>query len=233
MDWYGRIDGGGGDLAGFIGARAPGTVTAVGICSLDGRAALDGVSGALGDPADRALLAGLREGADAILVTAGTVAAEDYGPAAIPVAVVTGSLSPDPAARLFRPGPGQAAPLLLTTAPAAGDGAAPRWRRRRARLTAAGAEVLELPGTAPGQLIAALAARGLRRVLLEGGPSLYAAFLAADAVDELFLTIAPVTAGSGPSLLGAAESAPRRFTRTGLAASDSHVFLRYGRRRAG
>lgn len=49
MDWYGRIDGGGGDLAGFIGARAPGTVTAVGICSLDGRAALDGVSGALLD----------------------------------------------------------------------------------------------------------------------------------------------------------------------------------------
>jgi hypothetical protein len=42
---------------------------------------------------------------------------------------------------------------------------------------------------------------GLRRVSCEGGPTLNAALLAADAVDEVFLTLAPaLVAGDGPRL---------------------------------
>jgi riboflavin biosynthesis pyrimidine reductase len=50
------------------------------IATVDGAAALHGRSGALGGPADKALFALLRSLADVILVGAGTVRAEGYGP---------------------------------------------------------------------------------------------------------------------------------------------------------
>jgi len=55
----------------------------------------------------------------------------------------------------------------------------------------------------------ALAARGLRLGLLEGGPHLVGAMAAANAVDELFLTIAPQLIGRPPELgrLGLVEGA--------------------------
>lgn len=51
-----------------------------------------------------------------------------------------------------------------------------------------------------------LAERGLSRVLCEGGPQLMAAMVAADAVDELCLTIVPtVVGGPGPRVLSTPE----------------------------
>jgi riboflavin biosynthesis pyrimidine reductase len=44
-------------------------------------------------------------------------------------------------------------------------------------------------------LLAALAARGMRRILTEGGPMLLGAFIERGLLDELCLTIAPYLVG--------------------------------------
>src|SRR5436190_8332044 len=48
----------------------------------------------------------------------------------------------------------------------------------------------------------ALAAEGVRSLLLEGGPTLATAFLEVGLVDKLLLFVAPVLAGAGPLVLG-------------------------------
>lgn len=48
----------------------------------------------------------------------------------------------------------------------------------------------------------ALAVEGVQSLLLEGGPTLATAFLAAGLVDKLLLFVAPVLAGDGPRVLG-------------------------------
>jgi diaminohydroxyphosphoribosylaminopyrimidine deaminase/5-amino-6-(5-phosphoribosylamino)uracil reductase len=48
----------------------------------------------------------------------------------------------------------------------------------------------------------ALAAEGVQSLLLEGGPTLATAFLAAGLIDKLQLFAAPIVAGEGPHLLG-------------------------------
>ncbi len=57
------------------------------IVSVDGGTSWGGVSGALGGPADKALFSVLRSLTDVVLVAAGTMRAEHYGPAMIPVPV--------------------------------------------------------------------------------------------------------------------------------------------------
>jgi diaminohydroxyphosphoribosylaminopyrimidine deaminase/5-amino-6-(5-phosphoribosylamino)uracil reductase len=52
----------------------------------------------------------------------------------------------------------------------------------------------------------ALAVEGVQSLLLEGGPTLASAFLAAGLVDKLLLFVAPVLAGSGPRALGDLEA---------------------------
>jgi diaminohydroxyphosphoribosylaminopyrimidine deaminase/5-amino-6-(5-phosphoribosylamino)uracil reductase len=57
-----------------------------------------------------------------------------------------------------------------------------------------------------------LAGEGVQSLLLEGGPTLAAAFFAADLVDKLLLFVAPVVSGEGPPLVAALPS-PRALTR--------------------
>jgi diaminohydroxyphosphoribosylaminopyrimidine deaminase / 5-amino-6-(5-phosphoribosylamino)uracil reductase len=52
----------------------------------------------------------------------------------------------------------------------------------------------------------ALAAEGVQSLLLEGGPTLAAAFLAEDLVDKLLLFVAPTLSGIGPHVLGELEA---------------------------
>ena len=54
----------------------------------------------------------------------------------------------------------------------------------------------------PAELLAELFDRDVRRVLLEGGPTLAAAFLRAGLVDEAVVHLAPKLLGAGPSLVG-------------------------------
>ena len=64
-----------------------------------------------------------------------------------------------------------------------------------------GVEVLALPLTdgqlAPTAILTALAARGMRRVLIEGGADTVSRFLAAGCLDRLHVIVAPIIIGSG------------------------------------
>ena len=79
---------------------------------------------------------------------------------------------------------------------------------RRGRVPA-GARVLDDAAPAhvsraagPAELLAELYDRDVRRVLLEGGPQLAAAFLRAGLVDEAVVHLAPKLLGAGPALVG-------------------------------
>ncbi len=201
------------------------------VSSVDGAVSVDGRSGGLQTPADQQLFGLLRQLCDVVLVGAGTARAEDYGGARRPtrgrdtpppIAVVTGSADLDPAARLFTDT--TVPPIVLTTA------AAPEGRR--AAITAAGGEVVLLDELTPRHLLAELGRRGLHRVLCEGGPGLFGDFLAADAVDELCLTVAPIAAGgtAGRISRGPAGAAPQQLDLAGAVRDDDGtLLLRYRR----
>src|SRR5439155_1473649 len=104
------------------------------------------------------------------------------------------ALAPDTWRRLLRRSAADAglSPLygpLLAAPTAAGDdhvAKAPVLRLPRAR------EGLDI-----GAVLATLAARGLRRILVEGGGITVSRFLAAGALDRLHVTVAPLLIGSG------------------------------------
>jgi diaminohydroxyphosphoribosylaminopyrimidine deaminase/5-amino-6-(5-phosphoribosylamino)uracil reductase len=58
-----------------------------------------------------------------------------------------------------------------------------------------------------GEELTALAAEGVQSLLLEGGPTLAAAFLAADLIDKVLVFVAPTLSGEGPAALAALPSA--------------------------
>ena len=79
-----------------------------------------------------------------------------------------------------------------------------------------------------------LAARGIRQVLVEGGPTLLGAFFAANLVDEVFLTLVPKIFGSAPgktiSMVEGVLLSPqkvKRFKLVGMQKAGDEVFLRY------
>lgn len=183
------------------------------VATVDGSATADGVSGSLGGPADLRVFDLLRRFADVVLVAAGTVRDEGYGAMRLndadvawrrdhgmpghPVfAILSGSLSLDPASTVFTEGPVR--PIVLTTR--AADHA------RRAALEAV-ADVVDCgadddPDTVDAGVIRrVLADRGLGRVHCEGGPTLFGMLTAADEVDELCLTTSPALEGGvGPRI---------------------------------
>ncbi len=161
--------------------------------SLDGRiAATGGNSFWISGQADINHTHRLRALCDAVVVGAGTVRADDpllttrHCPGPSPLRVVI-----DPARRLgagFRVFQDGRPTLLLCTEGGAG------------RLGTA--EVAVLPRADDGGIDLAacraeFAARGLRRVLVEGGGRTVSRFLAAGALDRLHVTVAPLLLGSG------------------------------------
>ena len=214
------------------------------VSSIDGAVSADGTSAGLGTPADKRLFGVLRELADVILVGAGTVRAENYGGARVtaerrarrrergqadvpPIAVVTASADIDPASRLLTDT--TTAPLILTTADAPRD--------RKAGLEAAGARVLALGESTvpPAAILDTLHGLGLARVLCEGGPGLFGQLLAADAVDELCLTTAPLlVAGTAPRIAFSPDAAPTAMRRAHLLGDEDGTLLaRWVRERNG
>ena len=71
---------------------------------------------------------------------------------------------------------------------------------------------LELRSGAIDDELCALAADGVQSLLLEGGPTLAAAFFQADLVDKVVLFVAPVVSGEGPRFVGGVTS-PRTLSR--------------------
>lgn len=133
----------------------------------------------------------LRALADAVIVGAGTAAADDprlttrLVPGPDPVRVVidpSGRLSPG--LGVFRDG---AAPTLHAVA-------------GRARSAVPETDTLRLPpdrASQPGAIVAGLAARGLATLFVEGGGVTVSAWVLAGLLDRLHLAVAPVLIGEG------------------------------------
>jgi riboflavin biosynthesis pyrimidine reductase len=203
------------------------------VASVDGAASLDGRSGGLSGDADRLVFSVLRSLADVILVGAGTARAEGYRPvrdsevwAALragrapvpPIAVITGKLDLNEDAPLLA---GAAARTIVLTTEAA-----PPARRaavaRHADVVVAGREAV-----APAAAVGALAARGYRRVLVEGGPGLLGQITAAGLLDELCVTVSPVLEGGHAGrIMAAPQGRPGAATGLRLAhVLEDHGFL--------
>ncbi|MCY3786356.1 MAG: dihydrofolate reductase family protein [bacterium] len=211
-------------------------VTMCMVTSVDGAVSVQGRSGALGGPADWAVLSALRGRADAIVVGAGTARAEDYGPLTLAaparerrlargqapeplLAVVSASGALDPTARLFS-GPRPRLYLPESAPP-----------QRRAALEAVADVRTAGVATVEAEAVTAdLAAEGRTLVLLEGGPRLNACFAAADLIDEFCITRSPLLAGGGPGLIDAGPLATRDLLLDRLLVADGMVFARYLRR---
>lgn len=217
------------DIEALIGPTlSPGApeLRAVTANTLFGAFARRGTSGELGNDTDGNLIAGLREWADVILVGAGTVQAEDYGPAATPMAVVSRSLKVDASLGIFH----GSRPMVLAPERSLIDAAlAPRARA----LIDAGAEVHSTGDGEPADIVTTLRRLGFPRILCEGGPSLYAAMLGADLIDVLHLTVDPsISNQDGPFGLELPGGAPfvRRFALEDASVDeDSMLFCRYRR----
>jgi riboflavin biosynthesis pyrimidine reductase len=190
------------------------------IASVDGATAVDGVAGGLANQADKDLLALLRKLADVVLVGAGTVRAEGYGPSRVPIAVVTRSCKLDWDSRLFTAQVARPVVLTVATAPAEARARAAEV----ADVVVAGERDVDLPGA-----VDALGERGWRKVLCEGGPTLNGQLAAAGLLDELCLTLSPRMVGGtskrildGPLLPG-----PPTYTLASACEQDGFLFLRY------
>lgn len=192
------------------------------VASLDGSTAVDGSSGGLSSEHDSAVLLRMREVADVILVGAGTAAGEGYGPPSdgTRIGVVTGRGSVDTSTELFTSGAG----FVVTTESATFD-------ERGVDVLRCGADDVDL-AAAVRRLGEVCPSASL--VQLEGGPTLNGAFAAADLLDELNLSIAPlVVGGDGPRLTSGAPALTRRHELVQLVVDDdSFAFSRWRRRRS-
>lgn len=206
----------------LIGLDRPTELRAVAVTTANGAARVDGDTGTMGNATDTALLLGLRDWADVVLVGAGTVIAEDYGGSPTPLAVVTRRLSLDPGARLFAEG----SPLLLVPRPSLDD---PALAHRRAILTAAGATLVSTGAGTAEDIVTTLHSLGHHRITCEGGPGMYSQLFRADLVDVLHLTVDPVLHSPADMQLLRGDVHRRLALDHLTATADGTVFLRYRR----
>lgn len=183
------------------------------ITSLNGAAAGgDGTSDTLTSAVDRTILRAIRDDADLVLVGAQTVRAEGYVlPRTALLAVVTrnGNLG----GHRFAPRGDAAHTRVLIVCP---EGS-PAHRDGVQLGDGLVAEIVPIPlREAPGDeghdldphaIIAALAERGHRRIVCEGGPRLAAQFVAAGAIDEFCITVAPTVEAGAHALFAVSPGA--------------------------
>ncbi|GCE76443.1 riboflavin biosynthesis protein RibD [Cellulomonas biazotea] len=147
--------------------------------TLDGRvAAADGTSRWITSDVARHHAHDLRAEVDAIAVGTGTVLADD----------------PTLTARNAAGEPHSSQPLRVVV----GHRDVPAG----ARLHGPGGELVHVRTHDPAEVLRVLGEREVRHLLVEGGPTLAAAFLRAGLVDEVHAYVAPVLLGSGPSAVG-------------------------------
>jgi riboflavin biosynthesis pyrimidine reductase len=77
--------------------------------------------------------------------------------------------------------------------------------------------------------VKALRARGLHRILCEGGPTLFGSFIEADAVDDLCITISPSLEGRDARRIAEGEAPPRDMHLSTVLRSGDTLLLRYTR----
>ena len=194
------------------------------IVSVDGGTSWNGMSGALGGAADKALFGVLRSLTDMILVASGTMRAEHYGPVkgTAGIAVVSQRCDFDWSSPFFQDATTR--PIIVTVA------SADEGNRKRASEVAeviiAGEDSVDLT-TAVMQL----GARGAKTILAEGGPTLNGELAQAMLLDELCVTLSP-TLASGDSkrlLVGSALDQLARLQLHMICEADDYLFLRYRR----
>ncbi len=191
------------------------------VTSLDGSVSLGGKSGGLGNPNDLDVLLTMRDLADVVLVGAGTVSGEGYGPPKSPnkrIGVITNSGRVDVGTDLFVSGSG------FLIAPESAD------------IDEARVEVLRV-GVTSVDLTEAVSRLGevmpaVRHAHAEGGPHLNAGLLAADLIDELDLSLSPrLVGGAGSRMIAGAPELERHLELAHLLADDDgFVFSRWVRR---
>lgn len=202
------------------------------ISSADGGATYAGRSGGLGSETDQQVLAMLRDHADVVLVGAGTIRTEGYGP-----------FSPGAERQARRRADGRApTPRLAVVGRANAWTGQERWLTDAALpplLITTRADAADLPGcetVITGETsvslhttLAALADRGLASVLCEGGPALLGKLVGEDLLDELCLTVSPLLVGPGPGRIvgGNGWSDSHRMRLTDLLEDEGLVFCRY------
>jgi riboflavin biosynthesis pyrimidine reductase len=207
------------------------------VTSIDGRAQLAGKAEGLSGRADRRLLQLHRAAYDAVGSGAGTLRADDFyshlpadlaarrvaaGRHPQPTAVVIAGVGPVPADRRWFSHADQPRILVVGGGPAMGE--------------PPGTELLVAPTDQPepGWVLERLAERGIRSLLLEGGPTTNAAFLAADLIDELYWTIGARLLGTDALPMIAPISGgspwgehPREGGLVSIYRSSDELFLRY------
>jgi riboflavin biosynthesis pyrimidine reductase len=217
-------------------APVPGRPRTVGVmvASVDGHAAVNGRSGPLGGPEDRAVFRGLRSRADALLVGSGTLNAERYSTTLDPphrrereaaglppeplLATITRSFALAEDLPLLHEPLTRAVVYTETTPPYAVD--------------PSHVDVVQLPAATPRAALEDLARRGVARVNCEGGPSLLAALARDEVLDELLVTVSPLLVGGDDALtmlrgeLGR-DGRPLPMTLRGVWRGGDVLFLHY------
>jgi riboflavin-specific deaminase-like protein len=206
------------------------------VATADGRAAIDGRAGPVGDPIDRALFLGLRTQVDCVMVGGATLRAERYGHL-----VRTPGLRAEREAQGLAPEP--IGCVLTRTMDLPWDTSL--WTDPASRVALytsshhnpppCAAEVT-LHRMAEAELTVDRVVRSLRAdhavrsVLCEGGPTVNRELLAAGVLDELFLSLEPKLVGGGdaPTIVAAPPLAPpARLELVSILEGDDVLFLRY------
>ncbi|MBA2523950.1 MAG: dihydrofolate reductase family protein [Solirubrobacterales bacterium] len=224
-------------LAGFdpralAGSERPYTYTNFAL-TVDGRATMEGQAGPIGSPTDTEMLVGLRTGAEAVMIGAGTLRVERYGRMITdpnrralrerrglphdPLAVlISGRLDLPWDAPIFTCGAGRI--LIFTAADEEPPETATSLRVVRHKGRVDLAEALRYLRTE----------RGIRSLLCEGGPRLHAELLAADLIDELFVTTGPkIAGGTGPGLFAELGEGRVDLELAWLLREQSELYARY------
>lgn len=186
------------------GEQRPYTVANL-VATVDGRAAFQGRSTALGDDGDRELFLGLREHVDAVFAGTRTLRTERYG-----------RLLSSPERRERRVRAGYPPEPLACVVTRSGEVPAevPLFSEPEARIVIFSAGEPDLSGCRAQVELVLLDRRelnlttvlrrlrgdfGIRSLLCEGGPTVFGSLLHERLVDELFLTVAPRLSGGGSS----------------------------------
>lgn len=211
------------------------------VAGLDGTAAVGGRVGALSTAPDQTLFRRMRQIADIVLVGAETVRREGYGSVRLdeaaqeqrrrlgrsatpPIALVSRSLAFDWTAKVFTDAPEDARTHVITCKTA--DPQRLAEAHEHAEVIVAGDDRVE-----PAAAMQALADLGRRVVLCEGGPTWLGELVAADRLDELCLSVAPLMGGDPlPVSITPPGAGLAHFELKSAMTEDDTLFLRYERR---
>lgn len=185
------------------------------IASLDGRVTVAGRARGLANRADYELFHALRGAADAVLVGAGTVRAEGYGPMDQLAVIVSNSLDLSPELGVLR-APGNRVVVITGS---------------EGELAPCAAQVDYLRTTDLAEALRVLRTEfGVAAIDCEGGPHLNAALLPAGLVDELHLVLSPLLVGGADPLTlvqGALLEPSREAELVWVLESGGWLFTRY------